>query len=212
MGVELLAGPATLIPRVETEILGRAALEKVREAVQRQQEARVIDVCTGSGNLALAFVVHEPLARVWGSDLSPEAVEAARANARFLEAPPDRIEFRQGDLLDPFENEQFLGRTDVVCCNPPYISSGKVKQMPEDIRLYEPVMAFDGGPFGVSIIDRMIRSAPRLLKPGGWLCLEIGAGTGEAWVKKIGRDPSYSHVESRDDDRGVMRALLARRS
>jgi release factor glutamine methyltransferase len=209
MGLELFAGPAALIPRCETEILGRAALTRIRWTAECRGAVRVLDICTGSGNLALAYAHYEPRARVHGSDLSPEAVALAQRNAAHTGLAA-RVEFRVGDLLEPFETPEFLGACDFVSCNPPYISTGKVKAMHPEISLFEPEAAFNGGVYGVSILTRLVRHAPRFLKPGGWLGFEVGQGQGPVLARQLAKNPAFSIVERFTDEAGEIRAILAR--
>lgn len=206
-GLELLASPDALIPRRETEILAAAALDTIGRVAAVQP--LVVDVCTGCGNLALLFAQHYPQARVFGADLTGEAVNLARRNAEFT-GLADRVEFRQGDLLSPFDDGHFEARVDVLCCNPPYISSKKVPQMPSEIANFEPAAAFDGGPFGISILHRLIKEAVRYIKPGGYLVFELGLGQGPSMIKILERNADYSAVEGRADENGHIRAVVAR--
>jgi release factor glutamine methyltransferase len=208
-GVELIAGPGALIPRKETEIVGRAALSKLKSLVAERGQALVLDVCTGSGNLALAYAFSEPRCRVFGADLSQEAVDLAGRNLHFT-GLGDRVEFRQGNLLDPFESPEFLGKVDLLSCNPPYISSRKVPTMVREISEFEPELAFDGGPFGVSILTKLIRNAPRFLKPDSWLCFEVGLGQGPALARQLQNSEAFSQVETHPDQAGEIRAMSAR--
>jgi release factor glutamine methyltransferase len=212
MGLELLAGPEALIPRRETELLGASVLSKLRALSDARGHVLALDICTGSGNLALACAVHEPRARVCGSDLSAAAVDLARRNQQFVGVSEDRVEFRVGDLLTPFETDDFLGQCDLICCNPPYISAAKVPGMRADISAFEPAMAFDGGPYGVSILIQVVRQAPRFLKPQSWLCLEIGTGQGPSMVRQIRTLSGYAEVETAADPAGIIRCVLARTS
>jgi release factor glutamine methyltransferase len=208
LDVELLAGPDALIPRKETEILGRTAISFLRR-IDSSEHLRIIDVCTGSGNLALACAHHEPRARVHAADLSPEAVELARRNAQFtgLDA---RVDFQAGDLFAPFEgNAHLLGRCDLVTCNPPYITSGKLPKMAAEIAGHEPRLAFDGGALGLSILVRLFKEAPKFLKPGGALAFELGLGQGAALESRLRRLPWVERIEPHPDARGQIRALLA---
>lgn len=207
MGLVLKSSEAALVPRRETEILGRAAIGKLQGL--EVEAPWVVDLCTGCGNLALAMAVSAHQARVWGSDLSEEAVALARVNAAFIGRPD--VSFLAGDLAAPFDNEDFLGQVDVLTCNPPYISSAKVVQLPEEIAGHEPHMAFDGGPFGIRIIQRLIQDAPRLLKPGGWLLFEVGLGQGEPMKQRLERNEAFDQIEVFVDDHGDVRALAARR-
>jgi release factor glutamine methyltransferase len=208
MGLEMLAGPGALIPRRETELVGAAALERLRAICEERGAALVVDVCTGSGNLALALAHHEPRARVHGADLSPEAVELARRNAETL-GLAGRVEFRTGDLLAPFD-ASFDGRVDLLTCNPPYISSAKVEAMPAEISGHEPRLAFDGGPLGIRVLDRLVREAPRLLRPGGWLAFEVGLGQGRGLRRRLEQRGTYAGLAEACDPAGEVRALLAR--
>jgi release factor glutamine methyltransferase len=210
MGLDLLTGREALIPRVETELLGLGALEALQLlGAANGGESLVIDVCTGSGNLALALAFHAPKTRVYGADISAEAVALARRNAFHL-GLQDRVEFREGDLLAPFEEPGFLGRIDLLVCNPPYISSRKVDAMPREIMGYEPRLAFDGGALGIRIVQRLIQEAPRFLRPGGCLAFEVGLGQGPAVVKRLSADKRYSGLRPLHDEAGAVRAIVAR--
>jgi len=209
MGLELLATADAMIPREETELLGKAALERLHAIAKERGDTTVIDVCTGSGNLALALARHEPRARVWGADLSEAAVALARRNAAHLELA-DRVAFRTGDLLAPFDTPEFLGRVDLLVCNPPYISSGKVDGMSDEIIGHEPRLAFDGGPFGIRILTRLINEAPRFLRLGGWLGFEVGLGQGRGIRGRLDKHGGYLDIHEVTDQGGEVRAILAR--
>jgi release factor glutamine methyltransferase len=211
MGLELLAGPGALIPRRETEILGRAALGKLKALADERGQILALDVCTGSGNLALAYAQGEPRARVFASDLSREAVDLANRNLEFTGLGV-RVEFRQGDLLAPFESEEFLGKCDLLSCNPPYISAAKVPEMHREISAFEPSLAFNGGIYGVSILIKLLKQAPRFLKPGSWLCFEVGQGQGPALAQQLRKNAAFSEVETWSNAAGEIRALSARKS
>ncbi len=210
MGLELLAGPQALIPRRETELLGQAAAQLLAEAALGGHAVMALDVCTGSGNLALGIAAQVPGARVLAADLSHDAVELARQNVLALDLQ-ERVEVREGDLLAPFDAAEFLGQIDVLTCNPPYISSPKIDTMPSEIAAHEPRLAFDGGPFGIRILQRLIREAPRFVRPGGWLAFEVGLGQGPAVAKRLTSAAGYGEMRPLTDSEGQIRALLARR-
>jgi release factor glutamine methyltransferase len=209
LGLELLAGPSALIPRKETEILGRALLAKLKALAQQRGDVLVVDLCTGSGNLALACARYEPAARVYGADLSAEAVALARLNAEHCGLAA-RVRFFAGDLFAPFDNTDFLGRCDLVSCNPPYVSAAKVPAMHPEISDFEPELAFNGGPYGISLLTRLLREAPRFLKPGSWFGFEVGCGQGRAIMRQLSRNPAFSDLEPHTDAAGGIRAILAR--
>jgi release factor glutamine methyltransferase len=209
MGLELLAGPQALIPRRETELLGHAAAQLLAEAARGGRAVLALDVCTGSGNLALGMAALVPTARVLAADLSPEAVALARQNVLAL-GLQQRMDVREGDLLAPFDEVEFVGQIDVLTCNPPYISSPKIDTLPSEIAAHEPRLAFDGGPFGIRILQRLIREAPRFVRPGGWLAFEVGLGQGPAVSKRLTPTAGYAEVRALADAQGEVRALLAR--
>lgn len=210
MGMELLAGKGALIPRQETELLGHAALSVLHGLAAKRQSVVVIDVCTGSANLALALAQHEPKAQVFAADLSEDAVELARRNAVHA-GLSDRVELRVGDLLAPFDQARFHGAVDLLICNPPYISSQKVAVMASEISDFEPRLAFDGGPLGVRILQRLIRESPGYLKPGGWLAFEVGHGQGPAVLKRLQAQGDFDRTQTVTDAHGEIRGILAAR-
>lgn len=208
MGIEMLAGADALVPRKETEILARSAIELAQGVAREQGACTVVDVCTGSGNVALAIAYHVPQSRVYGADLSVAAVALAKQNAAHLGLDL-RTEFRAGDLLQPFDTTEFVGRVDVLTCNPPYISSAKVQHMPHEISAHEPRLAFDGGALGISILMRFINEAPRFVRAGGWLAFELGLGQGPALLKRLKANATFKRVLSAEDDAGAIRVLMA---
>jgi len=208
MNLEFLAGPEALIPRRETELLGWAALDVLHGMAADRAQVVVVDVCTGSGNLALALTHHAAKARVYAADLSAEAVSLACRNAHHLSLE-HRVEFRVGDLLSPFDEPCFHRSVDLLVCNPPYISSGKVDAMPHEIIRHEPRVAFDGGPLGIRIIQRLIGEAPRFLRAGGCLAFEVGLGQGPGFVKRLSADGRYAGVRPIEDAAGAIRAIVA---
>jgi release factor glutamine methyltransferase len=208
MGLEFLVGPEALVPRAETEILGRAALAAATSLANVRGSITTIDICTGAGNIALAMAAYEPRCRVFASDISLEAIELARRNAKHL-GLEDRVEFREGDMFGAFESEEFFRKTDLVTCNPPYISSAKVATLDPEISLHEPRLAFDGGAFGVAILTRIVREAPKFLKPDSFLCFEVGLGQGDAMAQKLRNAKVYRNIQVLSDDAGQARGLSA---
>lgn len=210
MGIEMLSGPEALVPRVETQLLAGVAIELASEIGRISPMVRVVDVCTGSGNVALAIASRVSNAKVHAADLSAEAVSLAMRNAQFT-GLADRVEFGVGDLLQPFAEASWVGEVDVLTCNPPYISSAKVGEMASEISSHEPAMAFDGGPFGVSVLFRLLQDAPRFLRQGGWLVFEVGLGQGPAMAKRLGTSKIFEDVRQHADHAGNVRALSARK-
>jgi len=209
-GIELLCDRRALIPRKETEILGKKALHLSLEIAKEKKKVNIIDVCCGSGNLGLALASHNIDAYVYATDLSQEAVELTQENISFLNLN-HRVNARQGDLLSAFETNEYLEKTDLIVCNPPYISSSKVPKMDTEISANEPVLAFDGGVMGINIIHRLIHETPKFLTKSGWLIFEIGIGQGPYISQLCERSQFYKQIESVFDDLGNIRVILAQK-
>jgi len=194
MGLEFQTGPEALIPRPETELLCSKALELLSGLVQDRGEIRILEPCTGSGNLAIAIACREPRCRIYATDLSEPALELARRNAADLEVS-ERVDFSLGDLFSPLAPSIRDAGADLIVCNPPYISSSRLDPMPEELLKCGPRIAFDGGPFGLSVISRLIEESPLYLKPGSYLCFETGIGQGPLLAKMMRRMSEYSSVQ-----------------
>lgn len=210
MGIELLSDRRALIPRKETEILGRKAFELSMGIAREKQKVNIIDVCCGAGNLGLALAYFNTSAVVSAADLSQEAVDLTRDNILFLNLG-ERVHATQGDLFSAFEKDEYYGKTDLIVCNPPYISTAKVQKMTAEISNNEPVMAFDGGMLGTKIILKLIGEAPKFLTRKGWVIFEIGVGQGPFIMQLCERSEHYDQVESVSDDLGNIRVILVRK-
>jgi release factor glutamine methyltransferase len=206
LGVELLCGPGALVPRPETELLGRRAIEKAQAA---GPAPRIIDMCCGSGNLASAIAVHVPGAQLWASDLTDGCVGWARKNAEAL-GLSDRMTVVQGDLFAPLAGLGLEGTIDVVVCNPPYISTGRLSTDRASLLDHEPREAFDGGPYGLTIHQRVMREALPFLRPGGWLLFEFGLGQEKQVKLLFERARAYEQIELVADASGAPRVVVGR--
>lgn len=212
MGYEFITAPGALIPRRETELLGNAALGLAREVAAGERAVRILDLCTGSGNLAITLALGEPRALVWASDLEAGAVSLAARNAA-LHGVDGRMTLLQGDLFGAIDSlTPKPAPFDLIVCNPPYIPSLKANSMPIEVGGYEPAAAFDGGDFGLSVLFRLVAEAPKYLAAGGWLCFELGAGQGRLIEKRLAGQGTYTEIRAVPDHAGTVRALTARRS
>ena len=210
MGMEMLAGPDALIPRKETEILGNAAIQILKEISCAVEEPHVIDVCTGAGNIALAIANSDGSAKVFAADLSEDAVRLAKQNAEFT-GLSSQVEFHCGDLLEPLECLELSEKIHLLTCNPPYISTSRVSDMPDEISEHEPSLAFDGGAFGVNLIRRLISDAEKFLCKGGYLAFEVGLGQGDLIRKQVERSAAYTNIKTVSDDSGNPRVVIAQK-
>ncbi len=164
-GLDFQVTPAVLIPRPETELLVELALKRRPQAIA--------DVGTGSGIIAITLAVKLSGAQVVASDLSPEALAVASANAKQHNVT-ERITFLQSELLESYSAQRF----DLICANLPYIPAGDLENL--EVARHEPRLALDGGPDGLSLIRRLLTQAPRQLAPGGRVLLEIEYRQGQA--------------------------------
>ena len=178
-----------LIPRPETELLVEALLH----AVPKDAPSRVLDVCTGSGCIAISVAAERPQATVFATDLSPDACALAKENAQSL-GVGDRVTVLQGDLFSPLPPD---ARFQVVVSNPPYIDSGDIAGLSAEVRR-EPRLALDGGPDGLVAMRRVIQGARRVLEPGGLLALEMGETQGSA-VLELLRAAGYADARVEKD-------------
>jgi len=209
MGIDFVVGEEVFIPRKETEILVTEVLERVKQLSEIQEEVKIIDVCTGSGNIAISLAYFVKNVRVIASEISQDAIDLAKKNAKKVKVA-DRVEFRLSDLLESFESNKYYNKIDFLTCNPPYISKSSIGKMPEEIIKYEPYLAFNGGAFGIKVINRLINDAVRFLKPKGMLCFEIGKGQGDAIAKRIKKNGEYCDVSLiKDYNTGESRAIIA---
>lgn len=164
-----------LIPRSETELLVEGALR----VLPKDTPVRVLDLCTGSGCVALSIAAERPLASVWATDVSTDALQLARANAESL-GVAGRVTFFEGSLLAPLPGD---ARFHVIVSNPPYIPTGELASLQREVQ-QEPRLALDGGADGLAVIRPLVEAAGPRLAPGGWLALEIAEDQG-ARVKAL---------------------------
>ncbi len=210
LGINFITDKRALIPRKETEILGRKALEIAKNITASKKNALIIDVCCGSGNLGLSVAKLNPNTKVYATDLSDEAVSLTKDNITFLKLE-HQVEAKQGDFMSAFESEEFYNKIDLIVCNPPYISTSKVEKMPSEIALNEPPLAFDGGMMGIKIIQKLISGSPRFLNPKGWIAFEVGLGQGPFVFQLLERSGHYTSIGSAKDETGNIRAIFAQK-
>ena len=195
-GLKLAVDRRVLIPRPETEILV--------EMVAARQPATVVDVGTGSGCVALALAHRLPNAAVTATDISPEALAVAQANAARYPCK-NFTRFLQGDLLSALP-DSFTA--DAIVSNPPYIASGELAQLPREVKDFEPVQALVAGADGLDVIRRLVPAAKRFLSPIGFVALEIGAGQCPA-VTELFIGAGYTVVQVEKDLQGIERVIVA---
>lgn len=211
MGVDFIVSKGLYIPRKETELLATTCMSVLENSYEDSDAVRVIDLCTGVGTLALTIGKFFPNAYVYGSDINLKAIELANMNAQQFELG-NRSAFFCGDFLQPFEGTTLKGNTQLIVCAPPYISTNKVKQMPNEISANEPFEAFDGGPFALSFFMRLISKTPEYLESGGYLVFECGQKQGDYLIKKIASNSLYTNVSGIRDEQQEVRVIQAQKA
>ena len=195
MGCSFCVDERVLIPRQDTETLCEQAL------LNAPEQGAVLDLCTGSGALAVVIKKAMPALLVCASDVSEAALSLAQKNAKENGAS---IDFRQGDLFEPVQNERF----DMIVSNPPYIPTGELSTLQEEVRR-EPALALDGGEDGLSFYRRIAREAPGYLTENGSLLMEIGCDQAKA-VFGLLTDAGFSGLRVVRDTAGRDRVVIAR--
>jgi release factor glutamine methyltransferase len=168
--VEVAVDPRVLIPRPETEQLFEIACEAVEDP------SVIVDLCTGSGNLAMALKHAFPSATAYATDISPDAVDLARANA--TQANLD-VTILLGDLFEPLP-DHLRGKVDLIVSNPPYLAEAELGDLPIDVRDHEPTMALIAGPVGDEVLAKIAEAASEWLRRGGVIICEISEFHGPA--------------------------------
>jgi release factor glutamine methyltransferase len=196
MDLTLEVGDGVLIPRPETELMAEHALKK-------RGAQTILDLCTGSGCLALALARGNISSQIYGVDISDVAVGYAKRNA--LRNNISNVTFLQGDLFDPFKEDELF---DLIISNPPYIRSGDIVALQPEIREWESKTALDGGEDGLDFYRRIIPSARGYLKDRGMLMLEIGVGQSDDTAEMI-KSAGYSCFRIIKDYNGIERIVEA---
>lgn len=206
-GLEFMVAPAVLIPRIETEVL-------VREAVnfaQGMSSPLLADIGTGSGCIAVALSKHIAGATIYATDVSVDALAVARANAE-QHRVCDRVQFLEGDLFDPLHTMGLQGLLSVVVSNPPYIADQQVERLQPEVSRHEPRVALAGGPDGLTFHRRLVREAPAFLQWGGLLLMEVGEHQAQSVADLAAEFSTYADVQILKDQAELPRVVRLVRS
>lgn len=203
-GLIFKVSPEVLIPRPETELLVEEALDFLKGF---KDEEIVIDLCTGSGCVAVSIAKEREKTRVYAVDISKEALKVASLNAE-KNGVASRITFFSGDLFTPLSG--LKGKARVIVSNPPYVSKEDIEKLDPEIKDFEPMIALRGGVDGLEFIRRIIEGSPEYLLPDGRLMMEIGWGQAERVKEIILQHGLYRDIEIRKDLSGIERVVKAR--
>jgi len=214
----------TLIPRPETEILVQAVLDIIKypsppplpigERI-KVRGIKILDIGTGSGNVAVSIAKESPESHVFTVDKSNSALSVAKENA-IIHNVAGRITFLKGDLCIPFNppSPPFVkggkeGLFDIIVSNPPYIPTGDIEGLMPEVRDWEPRWALDGGKDGLEIVRKIIKDAPLFLKSKGFLAMEIGFGQSEEVSRIISETDKFHNIKTIKDLSGIERVVTA---
>ncbi len=204
MGLDFLVDESTLIPRPDTETLVETAAAVIRSLERAPEDLKILDLCSGSGAVGLSLLHEFPEADLVLSDISAEAMAVAEKNAGRL-GLADRTHCIVGNL---FDNINTAHNFDVIVSNPPYIPSQEIRNLPRDIREYEPKKALDGGQDGLDFYRKISDKARQYINDGGWILFEIGSEQG-ADVAAILKEFNWQDPEVLSDLAGRARVVRA---
>jgi release factor glutamine methyltransferase len=229
-GLDFEVTPDVLIPRPETEHLVEAVLDlAARQGASKNERWRILDVGTGSGCIALSLASEFPRALLFGADISRPALVVASNNALRL-GMPERVKFIESDLLRRFLDSDFLGTFDFVVSNPPYVARAERDKVQREVRDFEPRLAWGDLEQGDELYRRLFPQAVQVLKPGGYLVVEIGYNMRDAVLALLQPDgapafrtagenadlkvsaTAWIDIDVRPDLAGIPRVVVARKA
>ncbi len=203
-GLEFIVTPDVLIPRPETELVVESALRTAGGG----KRLTLIDLCTGSGCIAVSLAKELPGAHIFATDKSENALAVARENARRHEVS-ERIRFLEGDLFEPLRELDLRGGVDIIVTNPPYVRFDDFNSLQPEVRDFEPKDALIAGPEGTELAEKIIKNAPEYLRKNGRLIMEMGMGQAEALGRMVKQTGAYGEPEILKDLAGLERVIVA---
>ena len=197
MGIDFKVNPSVLIPQPDTEIL----VERTIEILKHLKEPKVLDLCTGSGAIAVSIAKYVPNSIIFASDISKQALEIARQNDN-----ENKVNFVHSNL---FENID--GEFNVIVSNPPYIKTSEIQKLSKEVQ-NEPLLALDGGQDGLFFYREIIKQAHKYLEEQGYLCIEIGEDQKEQVITLINNCRYYKNIQAFKDLSGHDRVIICEKN
>jgi release factor glutamine methyltransferase len=215
LGLDIRVGKGVLIPRPETELLAEEAIKAVstqqsacnkkNSLIKHQTSRSFLDLCTGSGCIALVLAKEFPDALVYATDISQRALKYAKENAGINGIK--NITFLKGSLFEPLKKHL---KFDLITANPPYIKKLDIPGLQREVRDWEPINALDGGPDGLDFYRQIFAPAPEYLRENGSILVELGFGQSEA-VEEIAENNGFRNITVLKDFAGIDRILKAKK-
>lgn len=201
MGIRFIVNKDVLIPRPDTEIL---VTETLKTAKSIATPVKILDMCTGSGCIAISLSYLTENAYIHASDISEKALVVAKENAA-LNQCLNKITFHSGSFFEPFTNKE---KFNIIVSNPPYIPTEDIEQLSDEVRLHEPMSALDGGSDGLFAYREIISSAPLHLEKGGIILFEVGINQANDVKKLLNKD--FTDIGSVYDHGGIERVVYGK--
>ncbi|MEW6170216.1 MAG: peptide chain release factor N(5)-glutamine methyltransferase [Candidatus Omnitrophota bacterium] len=195
----------TFIPRPETELLVEKSIEIIKSELCQKKKIQILDLCSGSGCIAVSLAKYLPDARLVASDISKATLKIAKLNAR-LNNVDKKIKFKQSDL---FKN--LTGRFNFIITNPPYISTLDIKNLQPELS-YEPYIALDGGKDGLDFYRKIIKESPKFLKENGILIMEMGFSQHENIKNILKKEAKFEILDIIKDYQGIERIIITKKN
>jgi release factor glutamine methyltransferase len=209
MSLDFVVDERVLIPRPETEILVETVLKKTDNKLYHDRAITVIDIGTGSGNIAVSLAKNRSNIKIYASDISQEALTVASENIQRHDVA-DKIQLLHGNVFDAFSSNVKKGQVDFIVSNPPYVSESESRNLEPELIDHEPLLALVGGEDGLFFYKQIIKDARSWIKPGGYLVIEIGETQADSIIKLMQNELHYDEIETIKDLQGNERIISAR--
>lgn len=206
MGLQLDVCENVLIPRGDTEII----VEKLLELADREKPMHIIDMCTGTGAIAISLAHFLPKAIVAAVDISEDALACCRRNIK-KHGMQNRVTAYKSNLFEDLTTEDFTNNIDMIVSNPPYIPTKDIQELSTSVKDYEPTLALDGGMDGLDFYRRIASDSLSRLKSGGILAFEIGYNQGHEVMNILKESGSYYDLKCHQDLAGLDRCVMGRK-
>lgn len=199
-GSDFYVDENVLIPQPDTEILVEEVL-KLTDMFDK--EIKILDMCTGSGCIGISIAKKNPNDKIYMLDISSEAIEIAKKNAKSILKEEANIEFIESDMFEELEEE-----IDIIVSNPPYIETEEIEKLPDDVK-NEPILALDGGEDGLDFYRILVEESFKYLSDNGYLCMEIGYNQKDKVVELLNKNGNYRNIKCIKDLAGNDRVVIA---
>ena len=209
MSLDFVVDEGVLIPRPETEILVEAVIKKTDNKLYHDRKITIIDIGTGSGNIAVSLAKNISNVMVYASDISREALSIANENV-IRHDVTDKIHLLHGNVFESFSSNVKKEQVDFIVSNPPYVSKSESKNLEPELIDHEPLLALIGGEDGLFFYKQIIKDAADWIKPGGYLIIEIGETQANSIIKLMQNELHYDEIEIINDLQGKERIISAK--